>query len=195
MYCYLSAEHQSEWLVYGSAHGSQEEFWQTIIKICVCLTFVFSSIFGWAWAGEVNKQDGELFLPAGTPVLLRFKASVASEGTRVGQMVVLEVAEDVWRHGTVVIRKGTPAEGQVIRCQVEQYAGEPGEIVIANFFILPSTKEKIRLSGVLRLQGKDKPESRALGYCCPLGYLMRGGGALIEKGEIVRTVLARDCVI
>ena len=195
MFCYISAKQESERLLKGSVHANREEFWQTKIIICVCLAFVFNPLFSWVWAGEVKKQDGELFLEAGTPILLRFKVSVTSEGTRVGQMVGLEVAEDVYSNGRVVIRKGTPAEGQIIRCETRQYAGEPGVISIANFFVLPRNNEKIRLDGVLRIGGEDKPESRVLGYCCLFGYLIKGGSALIEEGQTVRTVLARDCII
>ena len=125
MLCYISAKHESERLVYGSVHARQEELWQTIIIICVYLTFVFNPIFSWVCAGEVKKQDGELLL----------------------------------------------------------------------FFVLPRTNENIRLDGVLRIGGKDKPESRVLGYCCRFGYLIKGGSALIEQGQTVRTVLSRDCVI
>ena len=101
---------------------------------------------------------------------------IKSEEAKVGQLVNLEVAEDVYGDEFLAIPAGTPATGQIIRCEARHYSGIGGELAITNFYIVPRKSEKIRLDGIFRVEGKDRTESVVIGRCCFFGYLIKGPG-------------------
>lgn len=157
--------------------------------------FWCDSIADYACASEELTNTRELKLDFGTPILLRFISKITSEQAKAGQMIDLEVEAPVYKDGVVVIAEGTPAKGNIIACNTKGYAGEGGNLVVANFYVVLENSQMIRLDGIYRLEGKDKPESVAIGQCCFFGYLIKGEEALVKEGQTFRAVLARDVII
>lgn len=152
-------------------------------------------ILDYACASEELTNTRELKLDFGTPILLRFISKITSKQAKAGQMVDLEVEVPVFKDGVVAIAKGTPAKGTIIACNTKGYAGEGGNLAIANFYVVLENSQMIRLDGIYRLEGKDKPESVVIGQCCLLGYLIKGEEALVKEDQTFRAVLARDVII
>jgi hypothetical protein len=157
--------------------------------------FFHTSIPDYGCAFERTTRTTEIELNYGTPVLLRFIAPITSSNAKVGQTVDLEVDEPVFSNGTMVIAEGTPAKGQIISCKAKTYAGEGGDLVIGNFYLLLENYQRIKLDGIYRIEGTDKRESLALGQVCLFGYLMKGEEALVREGQTFRTAVAWDVII
>ena len=174
---------------------------------CMVRTFIFSliwlylvlfccnSLVDHARASEGSENVTELKLDYGTAILLRFLSDVSSKEAKVGQLVNLQVDENVFKDGTLVIPKGTPARGQIINSMAKYHGGLGGQIVIANFYIILEQYQKIPLDGTYRIEGKEEKSSLVIGSCCLLGFLIKGKEAVINKGQTFKTVLARDLVI
>jgi hypothetical protein len=134
-------------------------------------------------------------LKFGTPVLLQFVTEVSSESCKVSQVIDMEVSANVYKNGVIVIPKGLPAKGMMISGSHKNYAGEGGNLAIGNFYVIVNGSQRIDLDGIMRLEGEDRKESLVIGQCCPLGYLIRGKEACINKGQTFRTVLSKDEII
>lgn len=128
----------------------------------------------------------------GTPVLLRFISDVSSKTTAPGQWIDLEVAAPISVDGIEVIPEGTPAKGFTISSNPNNYGGRGGLLSIGNFYLILGGSQRIRLDGIYRLGGADKPVSLAIGYCCFLGFLIKGEDACVKKGQRFKAVLQGD---
>ncbi len=167
-----------------------------ILIILFSLPLFWTSMEGSvAFSYENKTAEKEFKLTFGTPVLLRFTGQVTSESYREGEVIRMEVGANVYKDGVVVIPEGLPANGVIISGGSKRYAGEGGKLTIGNFYLVLNNSQRIRLDGIIRLEGKNKKASLVLGQCCPLGYLIKGEEANIEKGQTFRAVLKRDEIL
>jgi|Deesub1362B_J571_1020462.scaffolds.fasta_scaffold04145_7 hypothetical protein len=136
-------------------------------------------------------------LEEGTLVILRTTEPINPQVLGVGDIVKLEVAQDVVVDGVVVIKAGTPALGEIVIAEKEGYIGKAGKINIA----VSSTKavdgQKVPLRGHLRREGESKQvESIAISVVlCPLGLLMKGEAAQIPSGSQMKAYVDNTIMV
>jgi hypothetical protein len=139
----------------------------------------------WLWAGVACAQaDGTVVrVRAGTEVRLVLDEALSSEDARKDQVFRLEVDEDVRTQGHVVIPRGTPAEGVVVRAQAREAYGKPGVLQL-KVLALHVGDRRIPLFFTMLKQGKDGDAgmvwlSAAFG---PLGGVVHGKSVTIPRG-------------
>lgn len=139
----------------------------------------------WLWAGMACAQAAETVVRvrAGTEVRLVLDEELSSEGARKGQVFRLEVGEDVRTQGHVVIPRGTPAEGVVVRAQAREAYGKPGVLQLKVLAVQVGDRRIPLFFSMLR-QGKDGDAgmvwlSAAFG---PLGGVVHGKSVKIPRG-------------
>ncbi len=66
---------------------------------------------------SASKGSGEVSVPDGTPIRLRFRRHVFSETAKEGDAVEFQVADDVYVENVIVISKGTLATGRITEAQ------------------------------------------------------------------------------
>lgn len=91
-------------------------------------------------------QAAGVELPIGTPVALETVGELSSRSQVKGDMIPLRVASDVLVQGTLMVRAGTEAVGQVVDAQAKGAMGMSGRIVIRPLYAKAGGRI-IRLSG------------------------------------------------
>lgn len=114
--------------------------------ICAAVTALLMS--SQAVAGDIRIADG-------TKVSVRLMERVSSESAHVGDVVNLEVAEDLMVDGVVVVKQGTPAKGKVSEAQAKRRMGRAGRLA----FLITETKSAdgriIRLRSTQSAEGES----------------------------------------
>lgn len=91
-------------------------------------------------------QSNEIHLPKGTTVKLRVTQPISSATARLGNRVDLEVAEDVKIDGTVIVRKGSKAEGFVAEAESGKLWGA-GSVTLYVGSVLTRTGFRVPVHG------------------------------------------------
>lgn len=91
-------------------------------------------------------QASAIELPIGTPVTLETTVELSSRSHVKGDIVPLRVATDVLVHGTLIVRAGTEAVGQVVDAQAKGAMGMSGRIVVRPLYAKVGGRI-VRLSG------------------------------------------------
>lgn len=120
---------------------------------------------------------------AGTEIQLTLLETVSSETARKGQTFRLEVASDVRALGHVVIPRGTPVEGTVLRVESTGPFGRPGTLQLS-IRTLQLGERQVPLYFSMLRQGKDGGGgvvvlSAVLG---PLGGTVHGKAVELTNG-------------
>jgi hypothetical protein len=105
---------------------------------------------------SVTRPAGPDFtLPNGTPVHLKVSKAVSSASAHVGDIVTLEVADDVVVDGLLVIAKGAAATGTVTDAEPKKKLGRGGKVgVVVNSVIL-TDKRKAAIRGYQEANGAN----------------------------------------
>jgi len=127
-------------------------------------------------------------LKDGTLVILRVQETINPEVMGPGDIVKLEVAEDVKVDNKVVIERGTPAIAEVVTAEKKGYVGKAGRIALAVRSTTAVDGQKVPLRGTIRREGEEKVgTSVAVSVIvCPLALLMKGESATIPAGSEVK---------
>jgi hypothetical protein len=97
---------------------------------------------------------GTVKLPENEPVRLILMERVSSDRARKGDLVHLEVHQDVTiAGGAILIRKGTPASGEVVSLRDGGLLGKRGELRLEMKFTTAVDGRRIRLKGTVE-EGK-----------------------------------------
>ena len=126
-------------------------------------------------------------LADGTSVRLSLGESLSSGTAQSGQVVHLEVEDDIRSGNAVVIPRGTPAEGHVVTAQPKQRMGRGGRLDLALDYVHLSDGTNLKLRASASHQGADKSGAVIAGtlLVSPLFLLMRGKDVNLPAGTAV----------
>ncbi|SKB85263.1 hypothetical protein [Sphingopyxis flava] len=137
-------------------------------------------------------------LRAGTPVVLRLMEEITTKkkAARVGQRIMMEVAEPVQVNGVTVIPAGTPAWGEITGVRNKGMWGKSGKLD-ARVLYLRVNGRQIRLTGTF----DDKGVTGTGGVVASValvpvaGFFVTGTSAVLPKGGTVGGFIDEDVVL
>lgn len=132
-------------------------------------------------------------LPAGSIVPLLTRDVLSSKTHRKGDIVTLEVAQDVLAENRVVIAQGSPVVAQISEAEEKGLMGRPGKLS-ARVLYLDLPDGPVRLSGELATQGKSNTgtATAATALVSGFAFIISGKSAVIPAGTELVAVLDRD---
>lgn len=140
-----------------------------------------------AAAGEGQR----LYLPMGTPLMLRTRTQISSKDNKPGDRVYLEVAESVSFRGQIVIPIGAPAYAEVSRLQRNGHVGKKGKLEI-RLLQVETPSGPVRLTGNSYDEGKSGTlvSVGTMLFVSTLGFFIHGTSAQLHPGTPVQAYLA-----
>ncbi|MCI5058872.1 MAG: hypothetical protein MRY83_22350 [Flavobacteriales bacterium] len=135
----------------------------------------------------INLYEGET-------VSLELKENLTSGIAKVGDIVDLEVTEDVVINGVTVIERGTAAKGTVTQSQRAKIAGQKGKLDFTINYVKAVNGRNIRLSASQSAAGKDHTVgviAAAAIVAVPLIFI-KGKDITMEKGKEFTVFVAKD---
>ncbi len=101
-------------------------------------------------------------LPEGARIVVTLASDVRSAAVKPGDRVALLVGEDALIDGTVVIRKGTPATGEILDVQRRNVFGGGGRLVMTVLWTTAVDGQEVRLRPLPTRGGGKKAEGISL---------------------------------
>ena len=144
-----------------------------------------------ATAAEVT--SAEVSLPIGTQIPLVLTQELSSRRQSKGDLVTLEVAEDVHGGDIVVIPAGTPVVAQITVAEKKGAMGRGGKLQLKPLY-LEMPHGPVRLSGRLGTDGKDNTgaATAATALITGFAFAITGKSAVIPEGTEMVAVLDRS---
>lgn len=123
-------------------------------------------------------------LQEGTVVQVRLLETLSSGTCNQGEIVNLEVVEDVTVNGKVVIAKGAKVTGAVVLCQPKRSMGRKGELDFTVDYVVAVDGQNIRTRSMAGGDGKDRVGGivAAAAIVTPFLLFVKGKDVVIEKG-------------
>ena len=137
-------------------------------------------------------------LRAGTPVVLRLMEEITTKkkAARVGQRIMMEVAEPVQVNGVTVIPAGTPAWGEITGVRNKGMWGKSGKLD-ARVLYLRVNGRQIRLTGTFDDKGVTGTGGvvASVAFVPVAGFFVTGTSAVLPKGGTVGGFIDEDVVL
>lgn len=131
-------------------------------------------------------EDGEI-------VRLRFREDISSKTAQPDQPVYLQVAEDVFLDGRLIIQEGAPAKGVVREVQKSGMLGKKGKLDIQVRQVTLVTGEKIKLRAARENGGSvSGGVIAAAAIVNPLFLLIKGKNVTYQAGAEFDAYVAED---
>jgi hypothetical protein len=138
----------------------------------------------------------EFGLEDGTPVKLKFKQTISSKTAKEGDIVILEVAEDVAVKNKLVIAKGADAKGKVTKVRASGMLGRKGKLEITLQEVTLVSGERVALRGSQTGGGGHAGGLIAVAAVInPLALLFKGKSAVYEAGTEVPAFIDGNFVL
>lgn len=149
----------------------------------------------------------QITLPAGTKMYFNTTQTLSSNQCISGQLVNIELRNDVIIDGKVIAASGTNAVGEVLECKKAKGKGTPGKIALRAKSITLRDGTEVMLNGqILEFVGKDNKTEAALGAiaggCCILPiagffvyFFIPGENAHLYTGNLLEAHVSQDYVI
>jgi len=107
-------------------------------------------------------EPARIVLPEGARIVVALAFEVRSSAVKPGDRVALLVGEDVLIEGAVVVRKGTPATGEILGVQRRNGFGGGGRLVMTVLWTTALDGQEVRLRPVPTRGTGKKPEGVSL---------------------------------
>jgi PEGA domain len=135
-----------------------------------------------------------LKVPDGTILRLALLDSLSSATNQVDDPVHFEVTEDVKVGDTVVLPKGTTAQGHVVEVEPKKRLGRSGKLNFSLDYARAPDGTNIRLRASSARKGEDKSGTVIVGtvLLSPLFLIMRGKDVTIPKGTTINAYVDGD---
>ena len=120
----------------------------------------------------------------GTVVTVKLLETLSSATCKQGEIVNMEVSEDVMVDGVAVIKKGAKVTGSVVECVPKQSMGRKGKLDFSIDFVVAADGQNIRVRSTVGSQGKDRTGGvvAAAVIVSPFLLFVKGKDTVIEKG-------------
>jgi hypothetical protein len=107
-------------------------------------------------------EPARIVLPEGARIVVALAADVRSSAVKRGDRVALVVGEDALIEGTVVVRRGSPATGEILDVQRRNVFGGGGRLVMTVLWTTAVDGQEVRLRPVPTRGGGRKVEGISL---------------------------------
>jgi predicted Ser/Thr protein kinase len=107
-------------------------------------------------------EPAQVVLPEGARIVVTLASDVRSSAVKPGDRVALLVGEDALIDGMVVVRKGTPATGEILDVQRRNVFGGGGRLVMTVLWTTAVDGQEVRLRPVPTRGGGKKAEGISL---------------------------------
>ena len=136
-------------------------------------------------------------LQEGTVIQVRLVETLSSATCKQGEIVNLEVAEDVEVNGVVVIKKGAKVTGSVIECVPKQNMGRKGKLDFSINYATAVDGQNVRTRTSVGTDGKDRTVGvvAAAVIVSPFLLFIKGKDTVIEKGTSFAVYVDKDYTI
>lgn len=143
-------------------------------SIALSIAFVFAAFL----------MQAQTKLQEGTVVEVKLLETLGSGTCKQGEIVNLEVVEDVLVGDKVVIEKGAKVTGTVVLCQEKRTMGRKGELDFSVDYVTAVDGQNIRTRSVAGGDGKDRVGGivAAAAIVNPFLLFIKGKDVVIEKG-------------
>jgi hypothetical protein len=133
-------------------------------------------------------------LRRGRTVDVRFVGDLKPHGLHVGQVVPLEMAQDILAGGYLVLEEGGPASGHIENLQPRRPVGVPARLRVVIDYATAVGGTHVPLEGVYSTEGADRHiESAGVSiFYCVCGLLIPGEDVIIRDGTVVTCFVAAD---
>lgn len=147
-------------------------------------------------AVAVSAAEDPLVLPASTLVPMTLLTEISTVTAKPDDFFQLKVSKAVLIHGRVAIPEGAPAVGQVIDSQPGRMGGARAKLLVTiRYAEVDGKRIAMRLhqpSSGTDHTGASLALSIGIG---PLGFLVRGGNAILPAGMELLAKVAKDTLI
>ena len=132
----------------------------------------------------------------GDPIQLRVVKEVSSKTAKLGDPVMLELAEDIKVGDVVVARAGDRAMGEVIWAEKAGFMGKGGDLEVRLDYVRIGEK-KIRLRGTSQQEaGAGRATGAAvLMFTGGVGFFIRGKDMVLGQGSVIKAYLGDDAML
>ena len=107
-------------------------------------------------------EPSRVVLPEGARIVVALASDVRSSAVKPGDRVALVVGDDVLVDGAVVVRKGTPATGEIIDVQRRNVFGGGGRLVMTVLWTTAVDGQEVRLRPVPKRGAGKKADGISL---------------------------------
>ena len=135
-------------------------------------------------------------LPSGSLVPVVTREELTSQRHRKGDLLTLEVGEDVVIDGHIAIPQGTPVVAELTLVEKKGLMGHAGKLEARTLYMeLPSGP--VRLSGELAVAGRSQTglATAATALVSGFAFVITGKSAVIPAGTSLIAVLDRDVTL
>jgi hypothetical protein len=143
----------------------------------------------------VQALDTPFVLPGNTAIALRLQSALSSRETQRGETVQLVVDRDVMIDGRVVVPRGTPATGAIVRASGSGGFGKGGKIEIAATTLMLNG-HAVGLAGTLLTKGRGGSFGKMLLFGALTGAMgvasVRGDDAIVGADAILAATTRVD---
>jgi hypothetical protein len=135
-------------------------------------------------------------LMEGTTIRLALREELSSKTAAVGDIVELEVLDDVMAEDQVVIRANTALKGEVTVSAKAKMLGQQGKIDFTVNYVSSVDKQNIRLRSTQKFEGKNQTTGMAVAALFALpAVFIKGKEAVIPRGTRFNAYIDKDYVI
>jgi len=136
-------------------------------------------------------------LQEGTSMRIAIRQELNSKTAEVGDIIDLEVVDDVDVDGVVVIKSGTPAKGEITEASKAKMLGKPGKIDFIVNFTRSVDGQNIRLRSNRKFSGNSSTGGviAAAAIVNPLFLLIKGKNISIKPGQNFTAYIDKDYTI
>ncbi len=148
-----------------------------------------------ALLASVNlKSQNQILLQEGEIVQVMLDENLDSRVSRVGDQVNLEIAENVLADSIIVIQKGAPAFGTIVRIKEANFAGVEGQLEFSIDYTVAVNGQNIRLRSYQELDGKSRTDEVIVAAVLlhPLFLVFKGKDATVEKGSVFSAYIDKN---
>lgn len=145
-----------------------------------------------------DNAEGNLMLPAHTPIIIRCVETISTRDVVSGGTVKFVVASNVKdSNGNILIRSNTPVTAQISFAKAKGMIGKSGELTITDFHTTAVDGAYVPLSSSVSASGDEKVTlSIVLSVLvCPLFLLMKGEEAQVPAGTTKTAYTVSDIYI
>ena len=151
---------------------------------------------GDAASSNPASEAAAAILPAGSQLRLVTTQELTSKRQRKGDLVKLDLADDVFVDGQKVLAQGAPVVAQITKAEQSGLMGAAGRLEARVLYLdLPSGP--VRLSGILGASGKSHTgmATAATALVSGFAFMIRGKSAVIPAGTELFATLDRDVML
>jgi Caspase domain len=135
---------------------------------------------------KTDSKQKTVRLQEGTTIRLILKDELSSKTAAVGDVVELEVNEDVVVEGWIVIKAGTPVKAEITEASKAKMLGKQGKIDFIANFTTSVDNQNIRIRSSKKFEGKNKTTGvvAAAVIIAPVALIFKGKEAKLPKGTL-----------